>query len=784
MAKLILRKEGDDAEFPLDAGSLTIGRSPECDITIEDSQASRRHCSVVKVQSGFEVADLGSTNGTLVNSTLVKKKRLVHGDVIRIGAIEIAFSVPDSAGATGEMTSCFLVHAKGARKGERVELTQQRTTIGRKQTNTIVVEDNVCSSYHCEIVRDLNGYTIRDLGSTNGTLVNGEMITESQLGHGARIRVGNLRFVFQDPSMAEVDLEAGAEEDDEWGMMRELDLAAVRKRNPATIFYGVLFLAILGGLYFLTQIKTDKGGTVIRGPEGNLVDDFSFEGQGSQFAWLSEPAGAVTVGLTTATKKSGAQALELKSNVDSAEVFQGSQRPAGGGAFELRAHGAARGEVKARLGLLWTGLGLERWDDVAVPSGGLQELRTESSAPPWASRMRLGLRAEGSGTVVLDDVSLVRVGGARETRVEQESFLFTVVDARGVDLSHAGAPILAHGRPVARDASGNPVEGALKVTIEAADDKHVVCRIEGADAASVGLEFEEVAGYLSRGGFRAFTPQAEETFHASFPDEDSLALDGVRKPLLGPAARAIAVLPRTDDGRLMTEARVDGRRRLWTVLGAPEAGARVFRFKTNLRDEATEASRRMTNALNLHQSARYGEFLEDANAVLAEFPFANPALRRDLSTKIQEVNQEYADLRRRLDTEVREYKEFKDLQNLDNARSILGQLRDRFQVEAGKGARGEHLAQATEEVDGLYTAALRKKQGQQAQALMDQALYLHVPAGETYVAALLLSYVAWHLPDSPQAAKAAQELEKIRKEHPEVLAVLTKLGLDRRSADG
>ena len=162
----------------------------------------------------------------------------------------------------------------------------------------------------------------------------------------------------------------------------------------------------------------------------------------------------------------------------------------------------------------------------------------------------------------------------------------------------------------------------------------------------------------------------------------------------------------------------------------------------------------------------------------------HPALRRDLSTKIQEVNQEYADLRRRLDTEVREYKEFKDLQNLDNARSILGQLRDRFQVEAGKGARGEHLAQATEEVDGLYTAALRKKQGQQAQALMDQALYLHVPAGETYSAALLLSYVAWHLPDSPQAAKAAQELENIRKEHPEVLAVLTKLGLDRRSADG
>ena len=93
MAKLILRSaDGAETELPLDElGSASIGRAPECDMPITDGQASRRHCSVVKLSSGWEMSDLGSTNGTLVNSTLTKKKRLSHGDVIRIGETEIVF---------------------------------------------------------------------------------------------------------------------------------------------------------------------------------------------------------------------------------------------------------------------------------------------------------------------------------------------------------------------------------------------------------------------------------------------------------------------------------------------------------------------------------------------------------------------------------------------------------------------------------------------------------------------------------------------------------------------
>jgi len=790
MAKLILRGDGADQEFSLDdSGSLTIGRSPECDITIDDGQASRRHCSVVKLQSGYEVADLGSTNGTLVNSTLVKKKKLVHGDVIRIGAQEIAFSDPTATAAGGEeITNCFLVYAKGDRKGEKVELTQQRTTIGRKGTNTLPLEDPVCSSYHAEIVRDLNGYTIRDLGSTNGTLMNGEMITESQLTHGARIRIGNVRFVFQDPAMAEIDLElAGAEDDDEWAMMRELDLSAVRRRNPATIIYGALFLAILGGLYLLTQMKTGAGGPKgPQAPENNLVDDFSFESVASRFAWESEPAGTVSMSVSGKWKGQGESALEMRSNTEAAEAFYGRSRPSGNAKYTLEAKVSARGAT-ALPGLLWTGLGLERWA-AADPITGTSDVSLQASAPFWATRVRLGMRIEGQGTVYLDDVVFLRTGGAAVDTIEKNSFLFSAVDGSVLDVAHAGAPILAHGRPFARNADGDATDVAPTVRIEAKDDEHVIVTVEGAGAAVLGIEFDEVNGYLSRGGFRAFTPDEETPFHAAFPDEGELVLKGVRKLLLGPSGRALAVVAATDEGRLHAEARVDGKRRAAAVLGPATDGALVFRCKVDLRGEAKTASDTMARALNLHSAARYGEFLDEANRALAEFPFANPMMRRQLSQRVAQVNQSYAELRKRAEKELRDYREFKDLQSLDNARDIFETLVEEFQVAPGEGPRGEHLAQLMAEESRLRTAALRKQQGEQARSRLEQAIYVHVPQGEVYSAAVLLTYVKWNLPavwslpesdpgnemnDLVREGRAA--LAKIEKEHPEVIEVLKRL---------
>jgi len=76
-------------------------------------------------------------------------------------------------------------------------LGQQITRIGREPSNDIVLSgDARVSRYHAEIVRDGSGFVIRDLGSRNGTLVNGSRISRHRLKNGDEIQVGYTRMTF------------------------------------------------------------------------------------------------------------------------------------------------------------------------------------------------------------------------------------------------------------------------------------------------------------------------------------------------------------------------------------------------------------------------------------------------------------------------------------------------------------------------------------------------------------------------------------------------------------
>ncbi|HMC04733.1 MAG TPA: DUF3662 and FHA domain-containing protein [Actinomycetota bacterium] len=72
---------------------LVIGRLPECDIVVEDSNVSRRHAEVRRDGPDVVVVDLGSTNGTRVNGARVQTRRLNDGDEITIGRTSIRFEV-------------------------------------------------------------------------------------------------------------------------------------------------------------------------------------------------------------------------------------------------------------------------------------------------------------------------------------------------------------------------------------------------------------------------------------------------------------------------------------------------------------------------------------------------------------------------------------------------------------------------------------------------------------------------------------------------------------------
>ena len=62
------------------ADVLTIGRLPECDITLNDANVSRRHAQLRRTATLVYLIDLGSTNGTLVNGVAVRQHLLSPGD--------------------------------------------------------------------------------------------------------------------------------------------------------------------------------------------------------------------------------------------------------------------------------------------------------------------------------------------------------------------------------------------------------------------------------------------------------------------------------------------------------------------------------------------------------------------------------------------------------------------------------------------------------------------------------------------------------------------------------
>ncbi len=77
--------------FPLDHDVTTIGSVDGNTVVLQDTGVSRKHVGIRKVDGGFELADLGSTNGVYVNGEKTARRRLVAGDVLRIGTSEAVF---------------------------------------------------------------------------------------------------------------------------------------------------------------------------------------------------------------------------------------------------------------------------------------------------------------------------------------------------------------------------------------------------------------------------------------------------------------------------------------------------------------------------------------------------------------------------------------------------------------------------------------------------------------------------------------------------------------------
>ncbi len=192
--------DGHDARgrvrVALDA-ALGVGRHPSNGLVLDHDGVSRQHAVVERTADGWWVRDLGSKNGTTLNGRAVEGRQwLVPGDRLRFGggvtwqvaeAPAKPSGLPTTASRSGPVPGLVLIEDAGAR---RVRFTRT-LTIGRDPGNGLVVDHPRVSAHHAVIQRRGRGWSLRDLGSKNGTSVDGRRVKGWRvLGDGSRVVLG------------------------------------------------------------------------------------------------------------------------------------------------------------------------------------------------------------------------------------------------------------------------------------------------------------------------------------------------------------------------------------------------------------------------------------------------------------------------------------------------------------------------------------------------------------------------------------------------------------------
>jgi pSer/pThr/pTyr-binding forkhead associated (FHA) protein len=233
----------DGREYRVDA-ELVFGREAGCDVVVTGKDVSRQHAQIVRGAEGYVIHD-SSTNGTFVNGDRIEGPRaLARADVIRIGTDEFRFypetppappPVYDTpAGAQQRLSDTMmglpayappsrtpprpeaaveplasLLIRNGPRKGERIPIRVPVVNIGRAEYNDVVLVDESVSSAHAKLLRRDDIWVVVDVGSTNGTFIEGERVAEeAAIAPGTTLRFGELSVLF-DPADAHEEAEEG-----------------------------------------------------------------------------------------------------------------------------------------------------------------------------------------------------------------------------------------------------------------------------------------------------------------------------------------------------------------------------------------------------------------------------------------------------------------------------------------------------------------------------------------------------------------------------------------------
>jgi pSer/pThr/pTyr-binding forkhead associated (FHA) protein len=282
MHKLVISDdEGKTTVVPLVRDEITIGRKEGNTIRLTERNVSRRHARLKKANGAYLIEDLESYNGIKVNGRRVEKTLpLKLGDQVAIGDYMIALqdaasdapSVADAA--TGALTPpsrtapladsptamiaapvapvaaappARLVMISPPAPGAEFAFQRPKMRLGRAEDLDICVNHRSISREHAEFVRSGDQIRLVDLGSANGTRVNGKDVTDVPLNRGDVIELGQVRFRYVgEGELYHFDAERTVQ-------MDALVMPASGSKMPIFIGAGIVALALIVTIIFVAM---------------------------------------------------------------------------------------------------------------------------------------------------------------------------------------------------------------------------------------------------------------------------------------------------------------------------------------------------------------------------------------------------------------------------------------------------------------------------------------------------------------------------------------------------
>lgn len=203
---------------------LSIGRTPDNDIVLDNRGVSRKHAQIEFNESAAVIIDNQSLNGTFVNNRKVGEEILRDDDEIMIGKYTLVYKTEathETSAASMDGTMVLntkkqkemlkqdqndreLVDRMGASVlvgEEHTDFSEYRidrnvTTIGKAKFVHVHAKGFLLSGIQAKIVKDNEGYSIVNLGRKGKTKLNGEQIDQYHLKNGDLIQVGKSTYRF------------------------------------------------------------------------------------------------------------------------------------------------------------------------------------------------------------------------------------------------------------------------------------------------------------------------------------------------------------------------------------------------------------------------------------------------------------------------------------------------------------------------------------------------------------------------------------------------------------